>query len=215
MQFLFQEISSECTNKTTRVICKSECFIESTFLAISSDSNDTKYKICSISDITLNYQNSSSENCDIFCSNHDAEIDTGCLYKSISFWSFVILMSVGTIGFNVVNSISDAICFDVIGKILLILRNKNHIKKFSGEDGDYGKQRVWGTIGFGLTALISGYVVNIFSEKSINYTPAFIIILVCSVIDLIACVKLQVKNTILYIKKMLTPKFSAAHNSSS
>ncbi|KAJ8961416.1 hypothetical protein NQ318_014662 [Aromia moschata] len=83
-------------------------------------------------------------------------------------------MSLGTIGFNVTNSISDAICFDVIG-----------------EQYDYGKQRVWGTIGFGLSALIAGYVVDLFSGSSISYTPAFIVMLVCSIFDLTACVKLK------------------------
>jgi hypothetical protein len=47
-------------------------------------------------------------------------------------------------------------------------------------------------VGFGVTALISGYIVDLFSGSTINYAPAFIIILVCSVIDLAACVKLQV-----------------------
>jgi MFS family permease len=46
-------------------------------------------------------------------------------------------------------------------------------------------------VGFGVTALISGYIVDLFSGSTINYAPAFIIILVCSVIDLAACVKLQ------------------------
>ncbi|XP_044257866.1 major facilitator superfamily domain-containing protein 6-A [Tribolium madens] len=186
------EIASECTNRTTRVVCKSKCFTdnETSFLLTS----DSKSQICALTKIP-NYENS-SKTCDIFCSNKDVEIYAGCLYKSISFWSFVILMSIGTIGFNVVNSISDAICFDVIG-----------------EDGDYGKQRVWGTIGFGLTALISGYVVNLFSENTVNYTPAFIIILVCSVIDIIACVKLELpvipvpENIFKDLKKLLNNRY--------
>lgn len=46
----------------------------------------------------------------------DIEAATDCIYKTGNFWAFVLLMSIGTIGFNVVNSISDAICFDVIGE---------------------------------------------------------------------------------------------------
>ncbi|KAJ3666482.1 hypothetical protein Zmor_001923 [Zophobas morio] len=174
----------ECSNHTVRVNCKSKCFLPGSFLAIPDNSSETSYNICTFSigtPSTSNYTSEiSTENssesilCDIYCSNEDVEIDSGCLYKSLSFWSFVVLMSVGTIGFNVINSISDAICFDVIGK-----------------DGDYGKQRVWGTIGFGVTALISGYVVDLFSDNTINYTPAFLTILVCSVIDLGACIKLE------------------------
>lgn len=40
-------------------------------------------------------------------------------YKSASFWAFVILMCVGTVAFNVANCIGDAVCFDVLGKIVL------------------------------------------------------------------------------------------------
>jgi hypothetical protein len=36
-------------------------------------------------------------------------------------------MSIGTIGFNVINSISDAICFDVIGKLTQLVEfSSNH-----------------------------------------------------------------------------------------
>lgn len=52
---------------------------------------------------------------DLQC-EEDTEAVTACIYKTGNFWAFVLLMSIGTIGFNVVNSISDAICFDVIGK---------------------------------------------------------------------------------------------------
>jgi len=65
----------------------------------------------------LNINNASfcQENvyCDVIC---DAFEDNHCLYTSITFWGFVLLMSLGNIGFNVSNCISDAICFDVLGK---------------------------------------------------------------------------------------------------
>lgn len=53
-------------------------------------------------------------NCDVICDNFE---DNYCLYTSITFWGFVLLMSLGNIGFNVSNCISDAICFDVLGKL--------------------------------------------------------------------------------------------------
>lgn len=37
-------------------------------------------------------------------------------YTTAVFWSFVILMCVGTVAFNVANCIGDAVCFDVLGK---------------------------------------------------------------------------------------------------
>lgn len=45
----------------------------------------------------------------------DHKLSRNCVYKSWEFWYFICLMSIGTIAFNIINSISDAICFDVIG----------------------------------------------------------------------------------------------------
>lgn len=48
----------------------------------------------------------------------------------------------------------------------------------------YGKQRVWGTIGFGLSALISGAAVNYYGSDAISsILPALIIMLAFSSID--------------------------------
>lgn len=54
-----------------------------------------------------------------FVCENDIALVPDCLYKTGTFLSFVILMCIGTIGFNVTNCISDAICFDMLGKILL------------------------------------------------------------------------------------------------
>ncbi|XP_078033340.1 major facilitator superfamily domain-containing protein 6 isoform X2 [Augochlora pura] len=118
---------------------------------------------------------SKSDNCKVSCDNFN---DKHCLYTSITFWGFIILMSLGNIGFNVCNSISDAICFDVLGE---------------GGEMSYGRQRVWGTIGFGISAFLAGYAVDYWSEgKMIKvYTPAFLLIFVFSFFDIIFCRKLK------------------------
>lgn len=95
------------------------------------------------------------------------------LLKSSTFWVFVVLMCLGTIGFNVANSISDAVCFDVLG---------------DAQEMKYGAQRVWGTIGFGVTALVSG--VAVYYTNS-SFAPAIIIMLVFSGLDLLAVSKLK------------------------
>lgn len=58
----------------------------------------------------------------------------------------------------------------------------------------YGYQRAWGTAGYGLTALISGYLVDYITGDQINkdFTPAFIIMTVCTLIDLYFCRNLKV-----------------------
>lgn len=97
-----------------------------------------------------------------------------CYYSTLTFWLFTILMCLGTIGFNVTNSVSDAICFDMLGEKTM----------------RYGAQRVWGTIGFGVTALISGVVVHTFQLDSADavkaITPALIIMLAFCFFDVIS-----------------------------
>ncbi|XP_034235432.1 major facilitator superfamily domain-containing protein 6 [Thrips palmi] len=104
--------------------------------------------------------------------------DPNHLYSTATFWSFVLLMSLGSIGYNVANSISDAICFDVLGD--------------GGEMG-YGKQRVFGAIGFGLSALLAGYVIDLYSPDAAmkNYAPAFLLTLAFGLIDIFTCTRLK------------------------
>lgn len=109
----------------------------------------------------------------------DAEA-ASCFYKTWVFWTFVVLTYLGTIGYNVGNSISDAICFDVLGE---------------DRQMKYGKQRVYGGIGFGLTSLLAGYIMDLNSN---DFTPAILIMLACALVDL------------LILKKLKLPKLSSS-----
>ncbi|KAH8401361.1 hypothetical protein KR009_004945 [Drosophila setifemur] len=100
-----------------------------------------------------------------------------CIYGDGKFWLFVVLLFVGTIGFNVTNSISDACCFDLLG---------------DANQDKYGAQRVWGTIGFGSTALLAGLVVNFWTSDAVkSLTPALVIMCVFSLLDLLSVSKLK------------------------
>lgn len=88
-------------------------------------------------------------------------------------------------------------------KFYIILRKRERKMLFllnvficSGEGGQmgYGRQRVWGTIGFGITAFLAGYTVDLWSHGDIykTYTPAFLLVLAFTSIDLICCQKLEV-----------------------
>ena len=58
----------------------------------------------------------------------------------------------------------------------------------------YGAQRVCGTIGFGLTALISGYAVDMYTDPITNrhnFTPAILVMLAFSSFDIISIKKLK------------------------
>lgn len=57
----------------------------------------------------------------------------------------------------------------------------------------YGQQRVWGTIGFGISALLSGFLVDWWSVGDIkSITPALVIMLMCLAVDVVCCNKLKV-----------------------
>lgn len=65
-----------------------------------------------------------------------------------------------------------------------------------GEGGHmgYGRQRVWGSIGWGVTALTAGYAMDLVSEDDHykSYTPAFILVIVFTFFDVLSCTKLEV-----------------------
>jgi len=67
--------------------------------------NISKISLCQ-GKLTNNY------NCNVICDNFK---DDQCLYTSVTFWSFVVLMSIGEISFYVFISISDAFCFVILG----------------------------------------------------------------------------------------------------
>ncbi|KAL4714769.1 hypothetical protein ACJJTC_002628 [Scirpophaga incertulas] len=103
----------------------------------------------------------------------DEKTEDQNFYMTATFWAFVVLMCVGTVAFNVANCIGDAVCFDVLGP----------------ERGSkYGAQRAWGTAGYGITALLGGWLVDVVSGGDYkDFTPAFIVALVATIVDLYSC----------------------------
>ncbi|KAG7177745.1 uncharacterized protein LOC121863032 isoform X2 [Homarus americanus] len=88
----------------------------------------------------------------------------------LSFWIFTALFFVGQTSFNTAISVTDAIIVDTIG-----------------QDGDYGIQRAWGTVGWGLMGPISGLLIDWWSGSSLtkDYTPAFLICFILGSTDVL------------------------------
>jgi len=64
-----------------------------------------------------------------------------------------------------------------------------------GEDKHkYGQQRAWGSIGRGLVAIVAGVSVDWFSkgQKYKNYTPIFVISLICNLLNIYVATKIEV-----------------------
>lgn len=103
----------------------------------------------------------------------DVTTEESSFYSTTTFWAFVVLMCVGTVAFNVANCIGDAVCFDVLGP---------------ERASKYGAQRAWGTAGYGITALLGGWLVDAVSRgESKDFTPAFVVALVATAADLYSC----------------------------
>lgn len=67
---------------------------------------------------------------------------------------------------------------------------------FSGEGNElkFGRQRCWGTIGFGVTACLTGYMIDWWSQNKIykNYAPSIFLAIIFTCIDFICCIQLKV-----------------------
>lgn len=58
---------------------------------------------------------------------------------------------------------------------------------------EYGKQKMWGSIGFGIFGISAGYLVDVFSEGQLqkDYTCIFYIMLITMIFDIIVSATLK------------------------
>ncbi|XKL59806.1 hypothetical protein PGB90_000822 [Kerria lacca] len=135
---------------------------------------------CNHTDNIISVCNISQASCQIQCKyvNPVSSLPMNMLYNRIEFWIFIILMTLGLVSFNIISSASDAICLNALGE---------------GNEAQYGNQRLWGTVGYGITAFLAGYFIDYVSEGSFvkNNFPAFMILILCVCLDIIVCVKLK------------------------
>ncbi|KAL0103099.1 hypothetical protein PUN28_017440 [Cardiocondyla obscurior] len=103
-------------------------------------------------------------------------------HSTYQFHLFLWAAVISWIGMAVVVSIADAICFDLLGPE----RRK-----------DYGKQKMWGSIGFGIFGISSGYLIDLSSKGQYekDYTCIFYIMLVAMIADIVVSATLKKKNT--------------------
>lgn len=104
--------------------------------------------------------------------DENKEICRPHVLSEAGFWIYVFLLLLAYTTATTVESISDAVCCDTIG-----------------EDGNYGQQRVWGVLSYGLLGALSGLLVDWRSGDSTvrNYRPAFFLMTACGILDLLLC----------------------------
>ena len=88
-----------------------------------------------------------------------------------TFWVFFSLFLMGQIFFTPIFSMIDALTYTYLGK----------------EGDKWGQQRLWGTIGFGIFAIISGFTMDAFTDLGVHkafnsFLLAFIMFAVLSII---------------------------------
>ncbi|XP_060874397.1 major facilitator superfamily domain-containing protein 6-like isoform X3 [Metopolophium dirhodum] len=103
-------------------------------------------------------------------SDEQTEINDTDVIKSPLFWLFLSTITIFKISAVVAIVMEDTICVQLLDK----------------DKTKYGNQRMWGAIGWGTMSIVSGVCVDWFSKglEYKNYTPGFIISLICSFLDM-------------------------------
>ena len=103
----------------------------------------------------------------------------GSMFSYGEYWLFVIVITIASLSFGSGCTFQESICHEVLG-----------------EEGQqkYGEQRLWASVGWGLMAAVSGYVVDLDSKHSLlfNYSRAFKIMAACWAADLVVVSGLRV-----------------------
>lgn len=121
--------------------------------------------------------------CDVVCDDENVmEVITSAtdekIKASYQFWMFFFFMIFSWIGMAVVVSVGDAICFEML----------------ADKPQRYGLQRLWGSVGWGTFSIISGLLIDKFSEGHMqkNYSVGFYLMLVLMAFDVFVSSKLKV-----------------------
>ncbi|KAG6461305.1 hypothetical protein O3G_MSEX012545 [Manduca sexta] len=96
------------------------------------------------------------------------------------FWLFFLLMIISWVGQAIIVTFADAICFNLLGVEVSL----------------YGKQRLWGSVGWGIFSLLTGILIDVMSDGAYkNYFIAFIFMLIFLSCDVLVSCFLNVKST--------------------
>lgn len=116
--------------------------------------------------------------CNLLVDAHEMNPDSE--FFSFQFWSLFVLISVSSTTFCAVMFLIDAVCYEML----------SHKKE------DYGFQRLWGTIGWGVGALAGGYINQLTSpdQSNIDYSLSFYLLGLLSLVDLIPVFKFRIED---------------------
>lgn len=189
-------------NPTTSQIYQSEFQAEIDILPGYNSTKTTRSSVCQLlsnkssSDLRVDglletkCKNSTFIPCEIHCTNNILYFHQSSLVYSdgsanvfrvthqvIFLWT---CMTLGWIGMGVAVSMGDTI---VIG----LLTNK----------GDFGRQRLWGAVSWGLLSVLTGYLVDMWSVGKTykDFTPGYFLALGCGVLNVLFALYLKVEKS--------------------
>lgn len=112
---------------------------------------------------------------------HDPDINDSDAMSYSQFWTLFLSLALSWIGMAVVVSVGDAICFDLLG-------DKNRL---------YGRQRLFGAVGWGIFSIIAGILVdgNSMHQSEKNYSVIFYLMIAALLPDIGVSTCLEVCKT--------------------
>ncbi|KAG0428217.1 hypothetical protein HPB47_024785 [Ixodes persulcatus] len=101
------------------------------------------------------------------CSVDDTASTFGSAIKSFIFWLYFIFVTVNYAAIGCANSLTDAACFELLVS--------------EGEDAKdrFGRQRLWGTVGWGIFTAASGYLIDFCNEGREDGPPLMVADVAC------------------------------------
>ncbi|XP_045104365.1 major facilitator superfamily domain-containing protein 6-like [Portunus trituberculatus] len=104
--------------------------------------------------------------------------DVTSLLRYPQFWFIIFALMLEQTGIYTCIMITDSVCFQILG-------SERHL---------YGRQRLWGTIGMGVMAIVSGALVDIYSQglPQKDYLPAVISCIVLMSADILVVARMKI-----------------------
>ncbi|XP_069959659.1 major facilitator superfamily domain-containing protein 6-A-like isoform X2 [Cherax quadricarinatus] len=108
---------------------------------------------------------------------HTVYLSGGELVSHYQFWVLFLYLLLQYCGHVVVITLQETVCFQMLG-------SAHH---------EYGQQRLWGTVGWGLSAIVSGALVDWYSKGLLqkDYWPAHVLTVVFLMADLVVVARLK------------------------
>ncbi|GIY14165.1 major facilitator superfamily domain-containing protein 6 [Caerostris darwini] len=100
--------------------------------------------------VSRRFQNTVSENT---LGTEDYNHNIANDFQTVQFWAFAILFSVASVCGNAIFTLSDTACCESVQKT----------------GSDFGRQRLWGSIGWGVTAPLAGWL----NDFTVNFTTSW------------------------------------------